>query len=524
MSTSNILNELSVPKTHAFRNSIYFYITLALSLIYIGLSRLSIIDLIQINWDAPILIDGSYRLFLGQSAHDDFSTPVGPLNFLPGALGMSLSGQSILGLNTGIVVFGLLLPLLFVRKLIPSLGYFASYFYGISVALLLMSPATLKWGGYFSYTSPYNSWAYAILSFTLLSSVLGLHQALFRNQSEKVNFFNPFTVGVATACLLYIKFPFFIVSFGVTLVAICIDTNRVSNLRKLFVGCLISIALIHILLDFSFTAMIRDFGMMLSSRVSGADEFVSGIVKYLQLNIIVLLVVASSSLILSRFLAKERIFILSLTILIICIDISLQLTIQQEPELVLPAFITFIIWSWQRDNLAMNSLPKLLRITLGVVCFIPISLLIYSNGAEFISKSAARVIALDFASTSTNVPIESVYPEERELDEKISKLINKNTKLLVVGCNDVYSFKYGLEHSESGLLFWHKGVTFATESLQKNSYFSEATIFKDVNLIVASYSCPHGDSAREFSAHYTPFLESEFVSVEATDEVDIWTR
>jgi hypothetical protein len=524
MSTSSILNELTVPKTHAFRNSIYFYITLAVSLIYIGLSRLSIIDLIQINWDAPILIDGSYRLFLGQSAHDDFSTPVGPLNFLPGALGMALLGQSILGLNIGIVVFGIALSLTFSFFLTPALGHFASYIYGISLALLIISPATLKQPGYFSYTSPYNSWAYAVISFTFLYSIICLGSGFNNTPGYQIRRQNLFVLGFATSLLLYIKFPFFIASVAITLFFIQQGSEKLANLRSFLTGCITSATLIHITLGFSLKAMMRDFEILLTSRVTDYSEFLRTIENYFALNVANLFLLATCVLVSIALLQDRRTYIAWLTVITLVVDLALQITIQQEPEVVLPTFLGFVIWSLmrQKSRAAFYVSGTTLNF-LRVDAILLVGILIVSNGWNFLATSVTSGTTSSIH-TSNLADLQSIYPEEIILDQQLSKLIQKNTALMVVGCNDLYSFKYGLPHSDSGLLYWHKAVTFSSKSIRENTYFAATNIFKNVDVVAASYTCPHGESAVEFSTLYRTYLDSEFKLIGAGSDIEIWTR
>jgi hypothetical protein len=58
------------------------------AIILLIILRFLVSNYMHLNWDTPILIDGAYRVFLNQKPHVDFSTPVGPIIFIVGAIGM----------------------------------------------------------------------------------------------------------------------------------------------------------------------------------------------------------------------------------------------------------------------------------------------------------------------------------------------------------------------------------------------------------------------------------------------------
>jgi hypothetical protein len=82
-----------------FRWSTFAFIVFLLCLRYL------VSEDISLNWDAPIFIQGSYLVYLNQIPNVDFSTPLGPVMFLIGGLGMKLTTPTIIGMNVGMIIF-----------------------------------------------------------------------------------------------------------------------------------------------------------------------------------------------------------------------------------------------------------------------------------------------------------------------------------------------------------------------------------------------------------------------------------
>ena len=78
----------------------------------ISFARILLIPIIPVNWDAPIYFDGAYRIYLGQTIHNDFSSATGLLSLFPGAVGMKIFGPNLLGYNFGVSLFSLTLTLI----------------------------------------------------------------------------------------------------------------------------------------------------------------------------------------------------------------------------------------------------------------------------------------------------------------------------------------------------------------------------------------------------------------------------
>ena len=78
----------------------------------ISFARILLIPIIPVGWDAPIFFDGAYRIYLGQTIHNDFSSATGLLSLFPGAVGMKIFGPNLLGYNFGVSLFSLTLTLI----------------------------------------------------------------------------------------------------------------------------------------------------------------------------------------------------------------------------------------------------------------------------------------------------------------------------------------------------------------------------------------------------------------------------
>jgi hypothetical protein len=160
-----------------------------------------------------------------------------------------------------------------------------------------------------------------------------------------------------------------------------------------------------------------------------------------------------------------------------------------------------------------------------VLLLLPVISINFGNGYHYLSVTIKK--SLDGITSGGLIRIkdvESVYPQEELFNFAIKNQIQNRTKLITVGCNNLYSFKYALIPPVNTPLYWHNGVTFSSKSLFTQSYYEPNVVLNDVNMIALSYSCPHGQSAFLFEQHYSNFLKSNFNLIESTPDYSIWKK
>jgi len=245
---------------------IWFFSVLML-LILFGMSRLLISAYMIPNWDNAILIDGSYRVFLGQKPHHDFSTPIGPIYFAIGALGMLLTSPTIAGIDFGIVVFGIAL-----------LGICSYVFRGMSkgsMGLFLLVLGSYLFTGRMlhadnpaagGYTGLYNLYGYSL--FFIASTYLYVfdnHHGQKPAKTEKID-------GIFIAFLLILAL-FIKNIFGICMIVLISIFRFKSSQKKFYISFFLAVAsysfLIFAWLNFDIQSIIRDQVFVISSRLAG---------------------------------------------------------------------------------------------------------------------------------------------------------------------------------------------------------------------------------------------------------------
>ena len=497
-----------------------FYTVLVGTVGVISFSRIFLVPNITINWDAPILIDGSYRLYLGQTIHNDFSSPVGLLNLFPGAVGMKIFGPNLLGLNFGISLFSFILTLILIQFSLGILNRKATYLLAITISVFFSSPATLSIKDYFSYTSAYNPVAYGLLTFICV--VLLSFYFLPDNRRDVLTLRFSVGIGFALGILVLVKFPIALISlFPIALYILFSARNR----KVLLVGIVTSFGatLISFLVAFriSINAMWRDFWIVMSSRqdliaetTMQTEKYFMNSSKFAWLAILFLYLALV-------FKYGTPIRFLVIFCATIVIDFAVQSTIQQPPELVLPLVLSI---PFVGGHYTRHKTSNVLTSAVTILLIFPVILLNYGNGFYYVSTAVSKILEVRSIQAAQDQKIVTVYSTDSVFESALTGRITADTKLLTVGCNDLYSINNRLKHARYVPLYWHKGVTFSEASLRQMEYFNPNTIFKEVNLVGVSYSCPHGDSAKVFERFYLEYLEANFKIFAKVDQYTIWEK
>ena len=311
------------------------FIFLAILCIY----RILVSDLIPINWDGPLFIDGSYRVYLGHIPNKDFSVPIGPLIFLSGGLGMKLTTPSILGMNVGFVIYILVIALVLIYMLWPDLKRKVQVadilFFGV-IFLLLLSPKVLGGKPYnLAYTGFYNNISYAIL-FATCYFLLASNAC----QDSKRNFL----LGHVLGHLIFIKLIFFLATALICFLFLM--TYRRKQLVTVSLGILSTLAIL-IFIEGGLTFFIRDQLYVSYLRMS-ENPYFSGerlwnFFKHTWLEVLIFLVLLYSS-------RKKEAPIFFTGLLLFFVEYFLSMAIMQKPVHMTSVLFAMLLLKYAPDT------------------------------------------------------------------------------------------------------------------------------------------------------------------------------
>lgn len=487
--------------TTAYRLSATLFIFLLISL------RLLVSEDLAINWDAPILIDGSYRVFSGQIPHIDFSTPIGPVIFMIGALGMQLGSPSLLGLNLGLILFSsgiLIITLIWMRGCLSKnlLFFLAMYMAAFLYSPRMLSAKTLDYG----YTGIYNLYGYAIF---FLGALITFGDITSAAQKPKEIFWQGVFIGSLVVALLFLKN-----SFGFGLICLALVFLGLTKERSLFAagmfGGVVAIGLLFaIYFDGNYIPIIRDQYFVVQARLeehpfSRPDFFETFLKKTYIDNLYVIFAAIAGSAVMPRL--RKRLISLGLSFL--CLGYVFCAAIMQWPEHVLSSLMAFIVlcylfqyqqiydhhWKIRHSKLAMG---------LAAISMIFAIRLMVINVIGLISD-APRLIAKPMPTfnreTSREITVRSISPI-------VLRNYHPSERVIFVGENNLLSYQFQTAPWRNDLLFWQNQVTFTPNMALSNQYFDPEHIFQNVSMVVFSTKT-HKDSVEAFQAIYGLYSRS----------------
>ncbi len=479
--------------------------------IFLGLAifRILISDLIPVNWDGPIFIDGSYRVYLGQIPNKDFSAPLGPLIFLSGGFGMWISTPSILGMNLGLILFVSIIAAIFIFLFWPDLKKkteLIDLIFFLVIFLLLFSPKILG-GKPFSlaYTGYYNNISYAILT--------GVTYFLYASnycQDAKRNFLLGLLVGI----LLYVKLVFFLAS-----VLICyffIIKYRKNQIINFSLGLLTSIFILVLMQD-GINFFLKDQMLVSYLRMKENPYFslerLWNFFKHTWIDILIFITILIVSL-----KKPKKFFVIG--VLLFIFEYFLSMAIMQKP-----VHITGIIFALVMIKYSESNVQE--KIWNQFKCnFLHIFLI-----GKFLLNS---MLWIPFLLINFSFPTFNVENSKLILKHSISKHIHnwdfvkyiadcetECKEILIVGQNNIFNFYLDLNPAKGRLLYWQKGVTFSKELIDSENFFSKDLILKDVSRIILAKGFHH-ESSKEFIEIYGKNLRENFSLKIENDEVSVY--
>ena len=494
-------------------------------LIILGLIclRFLVSDDLIINWDAPILIDGSYRVLNGQIPHLDFSTPIGPIIFIVGSFGMSIGSASLLGLNLGFIVFSIFLLIFSVLALRKSLSPNLLTSFAVFLSTLLFTPRmlsarTLDYG----YTGIYNLYGYA----TFFIAVMITFGDLQSNHRRSIAIFmKGFWIGALIVVLLFLKNIF---GFGLMFMA-CIYFSLLTNRKPFVVGVFLGLLLLGMIFVGYFHAdlipVFRDQYFVMESRLEehpfSRKDFVDVFLRKTLLdNLYIFILFFLGPIAMPKLGKLTRILALSFMVLgyIFCASIM------QWPEHILSSFLAFLMvcyliqyqklvdheWRLGHSNLALLLMG--LSIIL-IIKFMVINMIGLISDAPRLLAKAPPTFAIKDSRKITASAIEPI----------VIRNYLKNDHAIFVGQNNLMSYQLLSLPTKNDLLYWQNQVTFTPNLASKNTFFLPENIFNGITLIVLNKKT-HGDTVEAFQSIYKDYIGANFELVDSNENISIYRR
>ncbi len=466
-------------------------------------------SLIATNWDTKFLIDGAYRVSMGENPHSDFFTPFGQLIFFFTSIGLKLFPQTLMGFNIGLIFLVTILSLIIFRAI--SLSY-KNYFiiFGI-VFITLIFPKSLSYGFTWSHVGLYNRLGYGIL----IAVIITLIPYIFKKHLKT----EPIILcSILTASLLYIKITYFVA------VILFLPLFIIFNVRKLYLLIfLLNIVLFIVILggviNWDFPSFYRDLKYLHQMSVNNTLYYRFSLPwMYINPFHITSWLIIMFCILKDEKDLKNKIKTIMIGLYCLGLDVFINITTNQAYENIMIIILSLYLIGFEyfnlnyknfsplnNDKVSKSSLPRLF---LFCIVLYHLSLHAHLYSYNFFQQSLVVMKKI------SNFDFLKKYESDLylKLPDKVKKIIKIDKKILVVGDNDDISFSLGLQSPRQPNLYWHKNQTFNTLSSKISKKFKPENVFKNVDIIILNYSKNHainGDVI-EFNLLYDSYLKNNF--------------
>jgi hypothetical protein len=162
-------------------------------------------------WDVFILLEGGWRIFIGQVPHTDFYNPIGPLVYWLVAVGMHIGRPSLAAYVYGNLFFLALVSALgaftFFRKLPAHFAFLLTLF----IAVLIVASRPLGWNSALTtYAMIYNRYGWALISILFVQLFVEDQDILAARSAT----FDAGSAGVVLGLIFFCKVNFFIIALA----------------------------------------------------------------------------------------------------------------------------------------------------------------------------------------------------------------------------------------------------------------------------------------------------------------------
>ena len=479
---------------------------------------------VPINWDSSIIIDGSYRLSLGQAPHTDFSINTGFLTYLLGSLGIFIGiNWSYASIYFGFYIFYLLT--------ICFTTYRFSNFQNINfvvIVLIIFTSAlafTHRMEGYeattLGHTGLYNHLGHFLI--TILSlNIFRILSERNKNIDKKDLFF----IAIILTCLFIGKITFFLVSMPI---AAFILIKGMNAYIKTMLLTLLLIGLVYFALGIKVVDVLSDFKLLKVNGDTLNKLFSFKTIKYhlfgtpFQYYLAIIIVTIGYIRINAVSILQGIILCLSVIILSYCLSV----TNGQKPEPFLPILYSLIFIMYFGFMLAKKKYQsKFTAHYKGLILPLLVSSYLISGHIVLNTKGHLDFISYNTYSLLVNYNdfITKIKPVSGYHIDCIEPHIKSNSQILSVGSNNIYNYYFNLRPAKRTLLYWHEGVTFNENRLStSNEIFLPENVFSEINLIFLNKTQHYGSVAM-FQRIYKDYISKNFIEVSNTDDCIIFRR
>ena len=478
----------------------------------IAIFRLFIAGSIPITWDAAIIIDGSYRVLNGQIPHVDFSSPLGPITFIVGAIGMLISTPSVMGLNLGITLGGLGVVALgyFALKQSLSVNQMAAFL--LILSSMALTPRTLGYpAGEYAYAGLYNTLGYSII---LIVTMLMFTEG-YRSAFNKGIWLSLFII-----LLLMLKISFSFAAIIIVLLGLVLERHQKPLILGLLTGGGVGSLASLLYFSFNMQPFFRDQIFVSEARLrSGAFSSVDFIIKFFETsfydNLFVVIVTVCAFWVLPNW---KRFALLGTATLLNSIILSSSIS-QPSEHILANFFALFVLLSMFQWPIQSNQ-ASYAYIILIFSTFVWTGSLLMKNADGLWDSTKLRSILRTPNSFSIKDSRAQLTPL---INEEMLKMYELHKGGITVGVNNIYPFYLGIEPLKGGLLYWQTGTTFDKSFIKKYQYFGDQ-LNSSVKLIFLGRRSGHADTVNDFAEAYSDTIFSSYKTVFAKDGDTILIR
>ncbi len=221
--------------------------------------------MIMAPWDAFLLLDGGWRILLGQTPHTDFYNPIGPLTYYFVSLGLRVAGPSLAGLSAGNILFLLSIGTWAAIAAFRRLHAPYAFLFVAFIAILLAATRSLGWDPQTnSYAMIYNRYGWALLSILYLHLFVPVCAAVRPAPAADAA-----SAGALLGLLFLCKITYFIVGCGAFALAFALRPEIRRGLVPALLGACAACAAAWLAVGFNPLDYVRDVAAAAKSQTSG---------------------------------------------------------------------------------------------------------------------------------------------------------------------------------------------------------------------------------------------------------------
>ncbi len=492
-------------------------------------------------WDFAIVADGAWRIINDQIPHLNFSTPLGPVIFWVGALGMKLAGLTLMGFNLGFCIVGAMVTILIFLIGSNRMSLLWAFFYTLICGSYLLTPRILHYTeAQLGFVGSYNTLAFGLL-FLIFVDLFPISQS---NLDSKKEFGFGFLTGAATAILFFLKITFGFIAVGFLAYKLLFLKNRKPHALGMFAGLTTLLLALWAYFGFNFRPMLRDLAIVGHSRLSAFSflnfSLITDIVWFADcwclLGTFLLCKMfqrinerySYSKRHISHYFSQESLFFV---LMINVVGIMIIRTITQPPEFVIAGPIAIILLNNCRFRITrFHSLRNALSILLigfllscGTFLWVePLRKNLAAFGVMQAIHQSNSCGHLNGVNMSDGCITDNTN-RQNDAFKALRTIVHSDDHVMSVGENNIYSLTLNLKPPKNNILYWHKGVTFNETVLDEFSIFNSETLFQDVTIVMIPINRDASWSKPFFSKYYS-FLKKTFTHKIRTEYWDIFLK